>query len=381
MPAEAWIGHREVPRAEALAEAARLLGGARLAVISGRYGDWRTAAAAARLARRLEAVLDHDHAGAALAELSVMRQGGWLVTTPLEAHAMADTVLTVGSAPDPLPASPPPLAPERPRRLLRLERSGRALLAALGLLRARLKGYSRSGGHALMGAADEGEEIARLAAALNEAHYAVIAWRAGEMGAGEMGAGEMDDLALEMIQGLLEELNAKGRRAFGLPLPIGGGVEGALRAVTAETGLPLRTRLAQGAFAHDPSLHAAERLIASGEADALLYIGAALPAWAAGARAVLLRPPPAEEGAAGDGKGDGKMGPSPAVTLVAGAEGEDTDALLFEPALGALVFRPARRAHARAPAASTLLDDIAAHLDAQREGLSDGQRDRERLPC
>lgn len=376
MPAEAWIGQREVPRAEALAAASRLLGGARLAVISGRYGDWRTAAAAARLARRLEAVVDHDQAGAALAELSVMRQGGWLVTTPLEAHAMADTVLTVGSAPDPLPATPPPLAPERPRRLLRLERAGRALLAALGLLRARLKGYPRSGGHARAGTEGEREEIARLAAALSEAHYAVIAWQAGEMG-----AGGVDDLALEMIQGLLEELNAKGRRAFGLPLPIGGGVEGALRAVAAETGLPLRTRLTQGAFTHDPSLHAAERLIASGEADALLYIGAALPAWAGGAQVVLLRPPLAEEEAAGDGKGDGKMGPSPAVTLVAGAEGEDTDALLFEPALGALVFRPARRAHARVPAASALLDDIAAHLDAQREGSRDGQRDREHLPC
>lgn len=306
---EARIEGRPASRAEGVREAARLLGAARLAVISGRYGDYATVEAAAGLAARCRGVIDHEEAGPALAELEVMRQGGWLVTTPLEARAMADLLLVLGRTPAPLPPTPPPLAPERERRILRLEAGGDELLTALGLLRARLKGRPLS----------LPAPLAPLAEALAAAHYAVIAWRAGEV----------DALAIEMVQGLLEELNTGGRRAFGLPLAIGGGVEGALRALTALTGLPLRSRfLDRTTLRHDPWRYDAARLIAAAEADALLYLGPTPPPWAARVPFILIAPaaPPAPA-------------PAPRVLLtpLAAAGG---GAVRFEPGFGVPVFRP-----------------------------------------
>jgi len=237
-----------------------------------------------------------------------MRQGGWLVTTPLEARAMADLLLVLGTAPAPLPPTPPPLAPERGRRLLRLSLTGEALLIALGRLRAHLKGRPLS----------LDPTLAPIAEALASAHFAVIAWQAGEVGA----------LAIEMVQGLLEELN-RGRRAFGLPLAIGGGVEGALRALAAVSGLPLRTRFQKDALRHDPWRFAAERLIAAGEADLLLYIGAYPPPWAERVPLILIRPAGAEEP---------PPAPPPRVLLAAAAGG---GALRFAPDLGAPVYHAA----------------------------------------
>ncbi|NIR58725.1 MAG: formylmethanofuran dehydrogenase subunit B, partial [Gammaproteobacteria bacterium] len=115
-----------------------------------------------------------------------------------------------------------------------------------------------------------GVPIARLrelADRLRAARYAVIAWDAGRLDFPHA------DLAVEAICGLIEDLNS-GTRCAGLPL---GGSDGAstwLQAATWQTGFPGRVSFAGGYPAHDPYRLDARRLLASGEADALVWISA-----------------------------------------------------------------------------------------------------------
>lgn len=78
----AAIDGRAVPVAEAVAAAAALLGRAAAPLIAGLRTDDAGARAAAALARRLDAVLDHAESAAALRDLAAMRGTGWIVATP-----------------------------------------------------------------------------------------------------------------------------------------------------------------------------------------------------------------------------------------------------------------------------------------------------------
>ena len=94
--AEASVGGRAVPLHEAIAAAADLLGRSRCAVFGGLATDIAGGEAAVILARAIGGAIDHMHADAALRDLDVMRQAGWIVTTPLQARARADVLLLVG---------------------------------------------------------------------------------------------------------------------------------------------------------------------------------------------------------------------------------------------------------------------------------------------
>ncbi len=79
-----------------MARAAAILGASRCAVVAGLATDIAGIEAAVALARRIGGVMDHMHADAALRDLEVMRQHGWIVTTPLQARARADLLVLVG---------------------------------------------------------------------------------------------------------------------------------------------------------------------------------------------------------------------------------------------------------------------------------------------
>jgi formylmethanofuran dehydrogenase subunit B len=85
-----------------------------------------------------------------------------------------------------------------------------------------------------------------------------------------------DGLALEMLQGLIADLNRK-MRASGLHLPASENGWGSALASTWMTGFPLRSGFARGFPEFDPWRYDVARMIAACEADLHLRISTTMP--------------------------------------------------------------------------------------------------------
>jgi formylmethanofuran dehydrogenase subunit B len=326
------IAGREVTRAAAIAAIAERLRASVNPLIAGLATDIAGAEAAHDLAQQIGAVLDHRRSPAALADLAVMRESGWLVTTPLEARAMADCVVLVGATPPDFPRSPPPFAPERARQVFRL--AGDDLLLRLGLLRATLAGRPI--------AADA--NLTAIAAALRAARYAVISWSAAEIA----------PLAIEMLCQTIEDLNGT-TRCFGLPTPAPDNAAGVLQALAWKSGFPFRLGYARGRAEHDPWRFDGARMIEAREADCVLWVGDEAPRVPAGMFLAVLAP-------AGGDAGNAE------IVISVATPGRDADTILFDPAIGALRFQPATDSRNTLPTSADILTAIAAQ--ANREAVS-----------
>ncbi len=121
---------------------------------------------------------------------------------------------------------------------------------------------------ALVGGRDGRADAALRAQAetLRGAHFGVAVWRASTL----------DDIAIEMLCGLINDLNRETRFA-GLPLAAGGNATGVMEAAAALCGFPVRVGFARGFAEHDPWRFDARRMIAEGEADAALWLSATDP--------------------------------------------------------------------------------------------------------
>jgi formylmethanofuran dehydrogenase subunit B len=336
----------------AIGRAAEILGRSHNAVIAGMATDLAGAEAAVALVQRIGGVLDHSEATAALRDLDVMRSAGWMVTTPLQARARADVVLLVGPGlaavwPDFADrlalAAPPGLVPESPRRILHVcpdaaprppgqTIGGPAsdLPAMLGLLRALAAGRPV--------AADDAK-LRACAETLAAAQFGVAVWSARAL----------DEMAIEMLCGLIDDLNARTRFA-GLPLAPGGNVAGVVQAAAWTTGFPPRTGFARATPEHDPWRFDATRMIEAGEADAVLWVSALAaepPGWQRRLQTVALV-------AAGT-----RFAAPPEVSITVGRPGIDHDAVLFDPGLGALSWH-----RATAPADTPTVADVLARITA-----------------
>lgn len=334
--APAAIGGRPATLPQGIEAAAALLAGAAAPVIAGLRTDAAGAVAAVALARRLGAVLDHADSAATLRDLAAMRSGGWIVTTPANARAMADLFLIVGDVPPDFlavlaPDRPPPLAAEpRPRTVLRLA-AGADVTARLGRLRMLAKGRGDA----------TPSELATMADALRAARYGVVVWSAAQL----------PDLAVEMLCGLIEDLNAVTRCA-GLPVPAPGNAAGVVQAVAWETGFPVRIAFRDGQARHDPWHYDAARMVTSGEADAALWLdalGEGPPPWLGRVKLVALAPRGARFPAAPD------------VALAVGRPGIDHAAALFHATAGTLLAALPAAPQAM-PTAADLLGAILAAL-------------------
>lgn len=335
MTVDAALGGRPVALDEAIAAAARLLGGARRFVIAGLDADVAAAQAGIKLAHQRGGAVDHVHAASALRGLRVMRESGWIVTTPMLVRAIADVVLLAGPGPEELRRDlvnwlwldrAPSLHRGRTREVLRLDAAGTGLTDALRLLRMQLSGR----------APEALPAITQAAAALRAARYAVVVWSAAD-------AGLID---LELLCGLVEDLNAETRCA-GLPLPTPGNVNAVMHAATWTTGLPLPLGFdgPNGPPRHDPWRYDAARLCASREVDAAIWVStgdAAPDAWPAAVPTVALTGP----GIA--------LARPPAVSITVGRPGIDHDAVLFDDDLLALAHRRATAPSALPPAAEVI---------------------------
>ena len=363
--AGASIGGRGAPLDDAIAAAAALLSASRSAVVAGLATDIAGAEAAIALARQIGGAFDHKHATAALRDLDAMRDGGWIVATAQQARALADLVLLVGPG---LTRSwrlfseqmrletPPALAPDRARRVIRLcpgrESTPPALRGAgvqniglppedlpivLGMLRACV------GGRPLAPGGRRTKLLSECAEALQAARYGVAVWSAAWL----------DPLAIEMLCGLIGDLNAKTRFA-GLPLAAEDNAAGVMQAAGWLTGFPVRTGFGRQNPEHDPWRFDAVRMVESGEADAALWISAAsaeAPAWRRQVPLVAL----VAEGTA--------FAAPPEVCINVGAPGVDHDAVLFDAHLQTLAARPAT-----APRPLPRVADIVGRIGAALRG-------------
>ncbi|HUI97095.1 MAG TPA: formylmethanofuran dehydrogenase, partial [Xanthobacteraceae bacterium] len=233
---KAWIGGKPAALERALAEAARLLAASRCPLISGLGTDIAGARAAILLAERTGGIIDHMHSDALLRDLTVLREAGMMLTTPNEARRRADTLLLVGPS---LEREAPELnrwlglgaegrgdsggravvrlCPGRASAALAgqtvLGRDADQLPTLLAALRARLAG--RPVGKTAVPA----EAIESVAPLLKAARFGVAVWTAADL----------DALAIEMLCGIVADLNAQTRFS-GIALAPGDDAIGVLQA-------------------------------------------------------------------------------------------------------------------------------------------------------
>ncbi|MCX8048491.1 MAG: formylmethanofuran dehydrogenase subunit B [Methylohalobius sp.] len=274
---------------EAVARAAEILAHAELPLIAGLATDVAGMRAAIRLADRLGGVVDGMGSKAALRNLLAFQDSGWMTATLAEVKNRADLVVVLGTNIDSLfprffercvlvdgmfveascrevvyLGKPPSERWVQGINPWVLECADEDLPAVVAVLRALVNGCSlaieKIGGIDL-------SELQCLAAKLQSARYAVIAWAASALDWPHA------ELTVQTVCELIKSLN-RTTRCAGLPL---GGKEGdqtATQVCTWLTGYPTRVRFSRGFPEYDPYFHATDRLLDSGEADALLWISA-----------------------------------------------------------------------------------------------------------
>ncbi|MFC6491105.1 tungsten formylmethanofuran dehydrogenase, partial [Nitratireductor sp. GCM10026969] len=162
-------------------------------------------------------------------------------------------------------------------------------------------------------------------------------------------------LALEMLQGLVSDLNRKTRAAM-LVLPESEAGWGGTLVSGWTTGFPMRTGFAQGAAEHDPWRFDVRRMLGAGEADVHLWVAArenSAPAHANGSTLIALTKtaePVAEA----------------AVTIPVGAPGADHDAVLYSSSRSTFVGRTAG-ASSQLPSAASILKAIMEELPVKMD--------------
>jgi formylmethanofuran dehydrogenase subunit B len=354
---------------EAATAAARILARSRQPLIAGLGADIDGARAAIALAERVGGVIEHMHSAALLRDLDCLRETGIMLTTPGEARVHADVVLLVG---DGLTEAWPQLnerllaPPARPegvdvkRRIIWLAPAigariggfegdieiwkaerGATLAVNLAALRARVKNrpivirrIARSG--LPLSAIDS------IAATLKGVRFGVAVWTAASLGA----------LEIEMLHGLVRDLNDT-RRFSTLPLPAPDNGAGVLAACGWMTGFPMRTGFGAGVPIHDPWRFDAERLVASGETDCVLWIsalGAVPPTWQRAVNLIALC------------ERTTQFAQEPNVRITVGRPGVDHDAVMHSSDVGTLVAATAS-ARSGAPSVAQALERIGACLE------------------
>jgi len=296
------INGRAASLGEAAAAAAGLLGAARLPLVTGLAADVAGLRALVGLADRLGAVIDRWQSAAQQTNLSLLQRAGALAATFAEIANRADVVLLIGN--DPTPSQPrfferllrnrgalyrqaPPyvafLGPEAamPGDAAVSERvpvNEDALLDALSALAALGEGRKLAASASLPLVA-----LGELADRLATAHYGAVVWDIAAFPPAARAP------ALAILLRMMRRL-ARRTRCVGLPLGGEDNAQGAAQVMLWQAGWPGRLSFAGGVPQHDPWRNHAQRLLAAGEADALLWVAAlsAAPAPECGVPTVAL---------------------------------------------------------------------------------------------
>lgn len=299
---QARIGGEPVETDAALRAAAAALRRARRPLIGGLACDVAGQRAALDLAEQVGGVVEHMNGVAQFRNWLAFQDGGWMTTTLSEVRNRADLIVFAGTDASryprffercvdadsqfgPLERSVVTLgaAPAGGRGAAHaVERTELATLFAD--LRIRLAG--RTGAPGGIGGVPA-QTLDALLAAMKAARYGVLVWSAAELDFPHA------DLTVQAMADLIRDLNRETRWA-GLPLGGSDGDTSASQVCTWRTGYPLRVGFEPAGPRYEPLLFDAARLLAAGEADALLWISAfdpeRAPPEAACPRIVLGRP-------------------------------------------------------------------------------------------
>lgn len=277
----------------AIAKAAEILKQSAQPLFAGLGTEVQGMRAVLSLADKTGAAFDHMNSNGFMRNIQVVQNSGWMTCTLTEVRNRVDLLLVIGA--DITSVFPrffereiwnkdsmfgqdtsrrevvylggrnidtsPGVSPDgrQPDVLpCDLERLPEVIAALRALLLGKTLQTSEVAGIALA-------DLQKLAERLKAAQYSVVAWAAGALNFPQA------ELTVQNITEMVKELN-KTTRSNGLPL---GGVEGDMSANQVSawiSGYPMRTSYARGYPEHDPYLFCADRLLADGEADALLWI-------------------------------------------------------------------------------------------------------------
>ncbi|TLG77973.1 formylmethanofuran dehydrogenase [Methylocystis sp. B8] len=346
---------------DAYRHAAKILSGAAFPLVAGLGADVAGARAAILLAEQLRGAFDHLASRETLADIDVKRSFGMFTTTANEARLRGDCVVLIGPGLtrawpgmlERLALSQPPrrgAQAEQPRKVIWLGPEGDEASAVPGakVIPASAQELSgvlaawraRFGGRPVALDADKVSLIDGLVETLKNARFGVFAWSASTL----------DPLAIEMLQGLVIELNAT-TRFTGVHIGGRSGASGVTQTAGWMTGFPPRTGFGRGYPEHDPWRFEALRLVESGEADAALWISAfdgEKPAWShADIPLITLAP--------------ANAAPSRGLFIEVGQPGVTHDAVLMSQETGGMTLRKAS-APTDAPSVAQAISAIMAEV-------------------
>lgn len=283
---------------DAVAKAAEILANAKQPLIAGLGTETRGMRAVMNLAESANATLDHMNSNGFMRNTHVLQNSGWFTTTLTEVRNRVDLLVVVGTdivsifprfferevwnkqtmfdqdtsqreivylggrginttpgiAPD---GRQPDVLPCDPDRLPEVVAALRAAVSGKKL-------------HAEEVAGIKVADLEKLAQRMLAAKYSVVAWAAISLDFPHA------ELTVQNITELVIALN-KTTRAAGLPL---GGNDGDVSANQVSawiSGYPMRMSYARNYPEYDPYLFSSERLLASGEADALFWVSSFNP--------------------------------------------------------------------------------------------------------
>ena len=288
------VNGKAVSLADAVSAAADLLKNTQLPVIGGCATDVNGMRGLLALADRVGAVVDNMNFTGARNNFLALQDSGWMNTTLAEVKNRCDCLLVVGTD---LEAFAPRfferylwtadamfLTDTSQREVIYLGKtpSGNASTSPSGkkarvlpctndnlpdviaVLRAILKGQpiraTEAGGIAIA-------DLYTVAEQLKAAKYGVVTWAAGAL------AYTQAELTVQMLSEMIKELN-NTTRCSGLPLAGKEGDQTANQVCGWTTGYPARTCFSRGYPEYDPFLNDTQRLLAEGEADALVWVHA-----------------------------------------------------------------------------------------------------------
>lgn len=306
----------------AIAEAARLLAAARLPLIAGLGCDVHAARQAVLLAERVGGAFDHMGSAEVLRNLEVMQRCGWMAISPGEAAQSCDVLLRVGAI---------EIEPRVPASARRIDVKPDEVPALRALCAGRSPARLPESAGALAG----------LAEVLALAKFGVATWDARRLEAAQ----------IEMLMGLVRELNVKTRFSA---LPSGGqdNAPGVMQVSGWMTGFPCRVGFGRGYPDYDPWAYDARRLVESGEADGVVWLSCyrpAIPPWSKSVPTVAIV-------AAG-----APFKQRPDVLIEVGTPGVDADSIEYRAETGGLAV-VAATSPSGAPHAGDILARVAGAL-------------------
>jgi formylmethanofuran dehydrogenase subunit B len=326
---------------DAYRHAAKILSGAAFPLVAGLGADIAGARAAILLAESLRGAFDHLASRETLADIDVKRSFGMFTTTANEARIRSDCVVLIGPGLtkawpgmlERLALAQPPrrgAQAQQPRKVIWVGPAADEASAVPGAKVIPASAQELSGVLAAWRARYGGRPVALDAEKVGLIDGLVESLRNARFGAFVWSASTLDPLAIEMMQGLVIDLNVK-TRFTGVHIGGRGGASGVTQTAGWMTGFPPRTGFGRGYPEHDPWRFEATRLVDSGEADAAMWISAfdgEKPAWSrADIPLVTLAPAHAA--------------PSRGLFIEVGQPGVTHDAVLMTQETGGMTLRKA----------------------------------------